>query len=542
MSSDGAFVLHPRDSIDTGNLALLMMAGVITGAMIALAIVYITRGLGESQVNGCRLATRAALHTAGEMLDDVAGTDTNSIDIHTLDVPPAYRSAGSSIRISRLFEGLSTELSVIAARHRTLTAFRSKAATDLTPHTINDAARLAHMNATKLFSVTQSVMPLKWSNEMGIYVIEMTAGTSRVWAAFDSGSHACVLGAEGCPNCEPAFGAYAPPQEQLSEQHRRRNGRIIRYGSQTATTTMVLDTVSVAGFDTMSEIFHDVLANGTDEAFRKLRGGAGGAGGAGAQNDLGLTIENSAVPIYAAHDIDGTSASVLGVAPASSGKGWIEHVVGPGAHTDKPTTVQWGCSLGERWGIFTLGPPPRNCTSPAGSLCDMQFVQVARPPHLQFASTLFYMVPVVQFLAGPDLRTLKRVHAPTAAAGGLSARRSLPTYLMLDTGSTLTYATSDLYAPLRGAGVHGRLDDNLLVAELMEQGGGRVFLVIWDPAVHQLDGITPALNTQDGSLDGLLGVTSLLVGAVSQRGMYIHHDVTGDRLGFANTLAYNNDE
>lgn len=390
---------------------------------------------------------------------------------------------------------------------------------------------------TKLFSTTQSVMPLRWSNTVGIYLLSLTAGTSRVWAAFDSGSHACVLGSDECENCLPAFGKYVPPQEQLTEAHKRRNGRVIRYGSQTAITTAVVDTVSVGGFDTMSSIFHDVLTDGADEAFQDLLED----GSDEPNRRFGLTIRKGTTPIYAAHSIDGTSASVLGVAPSNTGRSWIEHVVGPNADTDegRSGTVQWGCSLGEKWGIFTLGPPPANCVSPSSSLCDMQFVEMARPPHLARASTLFYMVPVVQFLAGPDLRSLRRVRTEDRPGGTLSARRGLPMYLMFDTGSTLSYASSDLHAPLRASGgVRGALSDNLLVAELMGQGGKPVYLVVWDPAVHNLDGVTPALNVSDGSLDSLLGVTSMLVGAVSQRGMFIQHDVSGGRMGFSNTLTY----
>lgn len=505
--------------------SVLVLAGVLVGVMLASAMARLRYGASDaSDARACRLAWRRWRAPAGADLASMPNPYGDAGGGRGVWLASDTDGAATVLGTATLARALPTRGVVIAARAAELVAFDPEK-TLLSP--FSAARREARLVAARGTTRASTVVPLRWAESLGVYLVQMRIGDTDVRMAADSGSSMCVVGTDSCKGCNTyAFGGYAPPAEQFRARHDASEYVALHYGSQSVVSAVVTDSITLRGFDTLSGAFQDMLARGPEAAL--LRAGDSGGGGATA------AVDGVRGRVHAAFRMTGdTQASILGLAPDAGGAGWIQEMM---AAAPDGADVEWGAALGDKWGALVLGAPPANCASDGRTLCDAVRVPLQRAPHFERPAggrgTQFYQTVMVRLLAGTSMRNLRTLQ--------LKPRGGLPMYLTMDTGCTETYVSADVSRAMwaQVARPAGRDADRLLlVAELMGARGEPTFVVLNDPEFH-VRGSWPSLNTRDPLVDDILRTSGVMWGCLNQRGIYIHSNVTQRSFLFANTAAY----
>ena len=348
-----------------------------------------------------------------------------------------------------------------------------------------------------LATTMSNIVPLRFDFSQGIYSVAITVGKDVVQGAFDSGSSALVIGTKDCVRggrgCQIENGAYDPTHN--ATPHLKRPV-VIEYGSQAVVTDVVLDAMAIRGFD-INETMCQAMLGGHPLAHPPK------------DNHADVVLHDKVV-IHAAKMITGpTAANVFGMAPNTTGDSLIQHVLPHGMRR------VWGFTLTKRGGAWVIGTPPKTCNLLQDKI---HRVPMVVPRALKGMHTQFYMAHITDILVGPELTHMSSV----LPLGGKAL------YLMVDTGSTLTYMSQYVSRALAKRGVRGKASDNMKVALRLDRG----VHVVLNPSVYVDDGYS-YLDTSSDIVETLLGVEGILLGAVAMRGLFVQFDLDRNTIGFA---------
>lgn len=378
-------------------------------------------------------------------------------------------------------------------------------------------ARLFQRAATPYHPpVQRGVVPLPFSG--GVFWVQFTiqGDGNRSRAVLDTGSSSLVVGVKDCRGCDVSMGAMPVP---LSSDIRQKDV-LIHYGSQSVLADIAVSSLQVRGMALDASLTRRLMGGAVGGVASTLRHEEQRAGGL-------VSVLHAPTEVHATKHITGeTSAHVFGLAPVpdSATAPALLASIFPASHGN----ASFGVLMGRRAGAWILGSPPPSLRP------RMSYVPLRRPRHLQTTPSLFYMMELVDVLVGPSTSQVR-----TLFRDGRQAPRSL--WLMLDTGSSDTYASSQLRGPLRAARAQAaaRPDSSAgLFVVLVLQGG--VHLVLTPHTYIDMDpshGIGDSLNLRDSFVDTLLHVQGLLLGATAMRGWYVQHDLPRQRIGFASVAS-----
>ena len=214
--------------------------------------------------------------------------------------------------------------------------------------------------------------------------------------------------------------------------------------------------------------------------------------------------------VHLIHAIDGTSSSnICGISrPVRGARAVVlSHLLAP-----PETRNTWSCVLFRAGGWFLLGPLPL-CVPPP------QRCSLVWPREFASFSTRFYVV------------RMTALEVSSSAAGGWTAVPDPPRYIIVDTGTTCTYAPPSLGGRMRGVGYDAKHSSMRFVCD-----GGLVLeysaAALRDPDfpkrnVFKCD---PGTTLQD--FDGIFsGVPSILLGAVMMRNFGWEFDLVREEMG-----------
>jgi hypothetical protein len=356
------------------------------------------------------------------------------------------------------------------------------------------AARLAQL-ATR----ENAFIPLRYAE--GVYWARVCLEDNKcAQAVVDTGSSNLVISTTTCMGCDHTKGnIHLPPQHLIVDTDRE-----LHFGSQTVVADIALVRITLAGHD-LDDAVNGALLHNADAALQQAQT---------AQTALAVQTAAGAAAVFATKRMTGdTAANVLGLAPSpsSSPRSMLETL-----HTDG-APQEFGIMLGGGGGVWVPGPPPTSALAPRDRIVH---VPIVRPPWLQNQPSLFYMTPLLDVLVGPTPASMRSVLT------SLTAPRNM--FLMLDTGSTMTYTSAGLQGPILAAKAASGAAHPCLALVLPNN----VFLLL-TPATYMLDTATSSIDLHEPFVDELLRCDGVLLGCIAMRGLYIHHDATRQRLGFA---------
>ena len=189
----------------------------------------------------------------------------------------------------------------------------------------------------------------------------------------------------------------------------------LQYGSQEDTIRHYMDTVSVPYIDVTCQ---DVI----DPQYKKI-----------ASSDKFIDIGDNII-IHSVYQIKGASSSNLfGLSrPAKKGENvLLDSLFGKKNMIFSLVIRSWG-------GFFSLGPLP--CFS------NLQYVRLLQPVLFKNFVTKFYIIQLSKMFIGPDINNLTQVI------------NNVPKYCLIDTGTTLSYASSKLGLELKKNGYNANTD------------------------------------------------------------------------------------
>lgn len=277
------------------------------------------------------------------------------------------------------------------------------------------------------------VAPLRWDSEEGAYMIELKLGAGVVELVLDTGSsqisakgkgctwtscdednaHACTTKPCPCTHDDCSRYGYEPKGVLLKPGERDAGVKTkLVYGSQEDTVSHYLDEVSLPCSPTETMKASSVSVR--------------------SRADVNMTNEYllGNMVVHFVHHIKGASSSnLLGLArpPLPGKKNEYENgkfVVVDKLFHEKGVAV-WSLLLEKDSGVFALGSlqfqfPP------------LTYIPMVDPPSFSNFVTHFYIVNILSFEAGPDLKHMTRI------------KKHSPEYCVIDTGTTYTYGCTAL--------------------------------------------------------------------------------------------------
>ena len=363
----------------------------------------------------------------------------------------------------------------------------------------------------RLATATNSVIDLVFVE--GVYWTQVCVNrTTCAWAVVDTGSSHVVLATEACTTCDTRTGAISVPEDQ----HVVHADMWLHYGSQSIQADVALHSISIPGFDLDADMHRALLQDMHVDAARDamIRRGNHIAGGA---------TSAAETQVFATKLMSGdTAANILGLAPTAPGARVPAAI---DALQPDARARAFGVLLGSTGGVLIPGPiPPAVLVAPG----QRRFVSVPLrvPPHLATLPTQFFMVRLLNVLVGASLSCMRSI-VTSASVGRMHA--------MFDTGSTFTFTSSKLQAPLQAAAMAVGTAAPY-VALMLEDGV--VFVLapsnyVLTPQETGGGGAVSTLDTTAPFVDQLLGVQGFLVGCIAQRGIFMHYNISDAQLTFA---------
>lgn len=339
-----------------------------------------------------------------------------------------------------------------------------------------------------------TAVPLRFAR--GVYWVRTCLASNECASAvLDTGSSNLVIGTTGCTGCSRREGLVAPPD---NARVLRMNARV-HYGSQSVIANVSLHTIRLAQLHVDDDRLHAWLEHGpppppqhTDAATSTLA-------------PLPVAIAHD-VEMFATHQVTGsTGVNVFGIAPGAGST--LGNIFPPN------TRRRYSVMLGPRGGAWMLGSPPV-----MGAFNRLAHIPLDRPRHLRELPTRFYTARLYDIRVGHDLHNMFSVFDSAET-------RSKARWVMLDTGSTATYTSADLRAPLQAAGVGGSGERLSKFVVLVFAGGVSVSL---EPGI-----ITKWLRTDKSFVGDVMSVSGVILGCIAMRGLLIDFDEEGGRFGFA---------
>ncbi len=192
----------PRRQAAWGTAMLLL--GLVVGVLVAFTMARLRRGAADdSDVRACRLAWRRFAASSSASLHEMP----NPYGRHTMLID----DTNGATRLPRmtLAREIPSRGVVIAARASELLKFDDAGPHDVTPFSRGRRAGLT--SAVPSHTTRASTMvPIRWADPLGVFLIKMRIGETDVRLAVDSGSSMCVVGTDGC---RPSQASEAPRRE-----------------------------------------------------------------------------------------------------------------------------------------------------------------------------------------------------------------------------------------------------------------------------------------------------------------------------------------
>ena len=357
--------------------------------------------------------------------------------------------------------------------------------------------------------------PMRWDESEGAWMLLMRLGNGVLEFVLDSGSgqlsakgadckwttcgktgcktRACPCGnnPDGSKRDNCAVHHYVPEGRRLAPgQEGAGNSTKLKFGTQEDTVTHYKEHVCLE----VASVPCDALMTSPV-----------------AQHPTTPSANTDEMLVHLIHAIDGTSSSnICGISRPVRG---ARAVVMSHLLASPQTGSTWSCVLFRAGGWFLLGPLPL-CLPPP------QRCSLVWPREFASFSTRFYVVRM----------TALEVSSPSSSSNW-TAVPDPPRYLIIDTGTTCTYAPSSLGARMRAAGYDAQHSGLRLVCD-----GGVVLeytaAALRDPDFPQRNVFKcdPGTTLQD--FDGIFsGVPAILLGAVMMRKFGWEFDLVREEMG-----------
>lgn len=355
---------------------------------------------------------------------------------------------------------------------------------------------LAAAAPMQLLAHQNTLIPLRMDE--GVYWVRMQFPDGQsARAVVDTGSSNLVIGSQLCRRCPLHRNGVVVHPDHANIHARNVH---IAYGSQRVFTDVTMNMMHIQGLELDSELSRSMLQNAD--------GMVAHVDGAVAPMQEAVRVHTE---VFMMKRVEGaTAANVFGMAPSPA------RVARPSLLSLLlPDHPRFGVMLGTHGGAMVLGPPPQT----SGDALRVVHVPVERPVHLRHTPTLFFMTRLLDVLVGPSLDTMRSAFADAVITP--------PLWAMFDTGSTSTFTSTALRTPLRAAH-HAAGTATPFISLVLANG---VHFVL-SPGAYVWKG-SSTLDMDTSFVNDLLRVEGVLVGCMASRGIFMDHDVAGERIGFA---------
>lgn len=351
------------------------------------------------------------------------------------------------------------------------------------------ASLATEKNVDHVFMTEVEFVPSK-----GAFMLSLDIEGQTVRGVLDSGSSSLVLNGVECQGCVADFGALSHTIPMRSSEDKSKY--VLNYGSQSVVAVRKKKDVVVP----KSVKFHSFA---WDSLFRVKTSSK-------LLNSLckPTPLPLSSVDTYVATTMSGpTRMNIVGIVPKRSVTS-SDFVNCLSDHVSSLATSSsaWSVMFGPRSGVYGVGEP---MTIPKG--CGSKTLPIVVPKQLHGAHTSFVTLRIVDIL-------VDEAKEFSSARSIFSKPSPSDVFLLLDTGTTCVYTSSNLKGPLAAAGVRGSVFDTRHI--LIRLDGG-VDLPL-HPEDYLLNGRTESfLMTDTQIVDSIFqGMTGILFGCV---GMMGHH-------------------
>ena len=388
------------------------------------------------------------------------------------------------------------------------------------------------------------VAPLWWDDEEGAYMVQLRIGHSVVELVLDSGSghisakgdkctwNMCELGPDGVETCtmrecgcgtnpdgspktECSAGRYRPSTPEIAPgTDGAGNYTTLAFGSQEDHLTHHRDKVAMKR----------IKLRCTDVECHPITGGhesniTGGSGVRAAGNEMHHVDLGHVMVHHVYHSEGSSNSNILGISKPPPRGGHSSRHSGPPVvlstlFENHPPV--WSMLLHERTGWWILGKLP--------SVRNLTYIPMLDPPEFKAFTTHFYIVPLAGVAVGKSKETLRPL-------------RGLPRYVVLDTGTTYTYGSTEFGRVLQRA----KWNESSDWLQITLGTGKNSVPLTFSPEQHR-DPDDPnqrlsVLNVTEGrtlpEFDEIFGSVGgvLLLGATLMRDAYWEYDIAQNRIG-----------